>query len=368
MLSRDDLHEYQGRGERHIIRQPSAALWMEVGTGKTITSLSAIEWLIASGRVYGALVIAPLRICQAVWRQEARNWEHTTGLKFVNWIGPRAVREHNLTLDAHIYLINYENLPWLEEELTERFLKKGKYFPFNMVVFDEVSKMSNSTSKRVRAFMKLFPYTTRRIGLTGTPATNGLIKLHGQYLSIDGGARLTPYKSHYEGLYFERDYMGYNLTLRPGAEEKIRSQIQDITFQVQAKDYLQLPRLNVQDVVLPWKPKAYDIYREMENELFIELDEGEVEAFNQAARTLKCLQICNGAVYVEDNKHSEIHDTKLDALEDIIEEMSGSPLLVCYCYRHDAQRIKHRFPKAVDVRDDSADVIVKRVRSTIAAR
>ena len=358
MLIKSQLHGYQTRAVQHIMDNNFAALWLEVGLGKTICSLTAIEDLKDQCQVYGTLVIAPLRICQSVWRQEAKNWAHTQGLSFSLVHGTPKQRMQALFSRADVYLINYESLMWLSDQLIRFWLSRGKHLPFNMVVFDEVSKMSNSTSKRTKAFCKILPHTMRRIGLTGTPATNGLPKLHGQYLVLDAGQRLGIYKTHFEAKYFTPDFMGYKLAPRPGAEDAIRKAIQDITFQASAKDYLTLPKLNVQDIFLPFTPKAHAAYQSMEEDFFLAIDNGEVEAFNQAARSMKLLQVCNGHVYIEAPEYLIVHDAKLDALDDIVEEMSGNPLLVCYNYRSDAQRIKKKFPHAIDVKDLPADVIV----------
>jgi SNF2 family DNA or RNA helicase len=359
MKAKDLLHRYQVRGVQHIKNNLACALWMDIGTGKTITSLTAIEDLMDAGEIYGALVVAPLRICQSVWMQEAKEWRHTTRLTFSLIHGKPQDRIAALRRKAFIYLVNYENLPWLSDKLVEKYLSRGKHLPFNMVIFDEVSKMSNSTSKRVKAFLRLLPYTMRRTGLTGTPATNGLTKLHGQYLTLDGGVRLGRYKTHFESRYFESDYMGYKLVPKPGAEEEIKNAIKDITYTVDAKDYLELPEKTVVDIPIELPDEARSTYDEMEEEFFTEIAGEEIEAFNAAAKSTKCLQICNGAVYTDKTgSFTEVHDSKLEALGDIIEEMAGRPLLVCYSFRSDAERIKRRFKFAMDVREKPADEIV----------
>lgn len=359
MKDRGMLHHYQVRGVEHIKKNLAGALWMDIGTGKTITSLTAIEDLMDKGEVYGVLVIAPLRICQSVWMQEALEWKHTSRLTFSLVHGTPQDRVAALRRKAFIYLVNYENLQWLSDQLIKKYLSRGKHLPFNMVVMDEVSKMSSSTSKRVKAFLRLLPYTMRRIGLTGTPATNGYQKLHGQYLCLDGGTRLGRHKTKFEARFFEQDYMGYKLKLRPGSKELIEDAIKDITYPVDAKDYLELPKKTILDIPIQLPKHARDIYNELEEEFFTEIDGEEIEVFNAAARSTKCLQICNGAIYTDETRNfAEVHQGKLDALEDILEEMAEKPLLVCYSFRSDAKRIKQRFKTAVDVKDRPADQIV----------
>jgi len=361
MLHKDQLHQYQLRMVEHITSRPASALWSSVGTGKTITTLTAIEELMDTCEVYGTLVVATKRIVQAVWKQEAASWYHTEGFTFSTILGSPKQRVAALFKRADIYLINYENLPWLIDKLKQHWLHKGKHLPFNLVVFDEISKMSNSKSIRTKAFCKILPYTTMRVGLTGTPATNGLVKLHGQYLVLDGGTRLGVRRADFELKYFEADYMGYKLTPRPGADEAIRHTIQDMTYTVEAKDYLELPACTVQDVLIPWSDKSRKQYDDLETEFYMEMDEGSIEVFNQAAKTMKMLQACNGFVYTDEFRNvASIHSDKLDALDELVEGLNGAPLLVCYSFKADAAAIKERFPNAVNVTDgDASDIVEK---------
>lgn len=361
MRPRSMLHTYQREAVVKIKTNLSSALWMEVGTGKTITTLTAIEELMDECHVYGTLVISTKRIVEAVWRQEAKEWEHTTDFSFSLISGTPAQRLRQLFRRADIYLINYENIPWLIDALIQFWLSRGKHLPFNMIVLDEVSKMANATSQRVKAFCKIYPYVARKVGLTGTPATNGLVKLHGQYLVLDGGVRLGRSKTKFISKYFETDYMGYSLSLREGAKEAIRAEIQDMTYIAAASDHLDLPALTVVDINIQWEKQGRDIYDEMETEFFIQLSDGSVEAFNQTSKSTKLLQICSGFVYTEEPRQTlHVHNQKLDALAELIEELDGTPLLVCNGFIADADRIKARFPTAVSIKDDSADVIVAR--------
>jgi len=361
MLAKSALHDYQQEAISKVKENVASAMWMEVGTGKTITTLTAIEELMDECQVYGTLVISTKRIVESVWRQEAASWDHTTNFSFSLISGTPAQRMRRLFKRADIYLVNYENIPWLIDALIQFWLSRGKHLPFNMVVFDEVSKMANATSKRTSAFCKIYPYVARKVGLTGTPATNGLIKLHGQYLVLDGGLRLGSSKTKFTAKYFETDYMGYTMSLREGGKEAIREAIQDITYIASADDHLDLPALTTVDIKIDWDKKSRNSYNEMESEFFIQLENGSVEAFNQTSKSTKLLQICSGFIYTEEPRATlHVHNHKLDALAELIEELDGTPLLVCHGFVADAERIKARFPQAVNIKDAGADVIVKR--------
>jgi len=332
MYAKSDLRPYQVRAAQHIIDNPASAMWMDVGTGKTATSLTAIEELFDRCEIYGVLVVAPKRVAESVWEQDSNEFEHTTRLTFERVMGTPKKRKAALLKRPHIFLINYENLQWLADEVMTTFIKRGRLPPFDMVVFDELSKMANSQSKRVKGFMKLFPYVTRQVGLTGTPATRGLIKLHGQYLCLDGGTRLTTGITNYRNLYFESDFMGYNWSIKKGAAEVIQRKIQDITYQISAKDYLDLPEVTFNDIWIDLPPKIRKQYDELEKDYFTKIDGEEVEVFSESALQNKLLQVCNGAYYTQPGStdFEEVHELKLDALEDVIEEMGGAPLLLSY--------------------------------------
>ena len=331
--------------------------------GKTITTLTSIAELMDRCEVMGVLIVAPLRVAQSVWKQEAAGWEHTKNLTFSMVIGSPAKREVALGKRVDVFLINYENLPWLSDVIMTKYVKRGRRPPFDMVVFDEVSKMANSTSKRGKAFVKLLPYTERRVGLTGTPATNGLLKLFGQYLCLDAGSRLGTGVTAFRNRFFESDYMGYKWSLRKGADARIHELIQDMTYQISAKDYLELPKLTVRDTWLELPKKVRKQYDELEKEFFVELDDQDVEVFSEAALQNKLIQFCNGAYYLQPGnpEYEHLHDAKLDELESIVEEMAGQPLLVSYNFKFDRDRIKKKFGDLVtDIREDSAEVIVEK--------
>ena len=318
-----------------------------MGLGKTAISLTNIVERQDLAQVYGTLVIAPLRVIQTVWRQEARQWEHTKHLRFSLIHGTPDQRHRAFRIPADVYLVNYEGLRWLVEMYVHYYLSQGKYLPVNMVVFDEVSKLKESRTKRHKALRQVLPFLPFRMGLTGTPAANGYLDLFGQYLAIDSGTRLGTSRSGYVQRYFHETGWGVanRYEIDPGAQKRIEETIGDITMQMSASDYLELPPVVFNDIYVDLPPKAREQYERLEREMFMELDSGvELEVFNQAALINKCLQAANGAVYLEPGGAWEkIHDAKLEALQDIQEEAAGKPILCAYNYRHDAARIEKSF-------------------------
>ena len=353
LLTINQFHGYQTRAYEHCLRHPQAMLWLDMGLGKTIITLSAIVSRMMHLQVYGTLVLAPLRVIQSVWKQEAGKWDHTQHLKFSLIHGNAQRRHRAMRVPADIYLLNYENLTWFVNELIAVYLSKGKYPPFNMVVFDEVSLLKDSTTKRHKALRTLLPYLPYRIGLTGTPAANGYLDLFGQFLAVDSGERLGFNITDYKTRYFETGYNAYDVTLRNGADARIQERISDITLQMNSADYLSLPDVIVNDVYVPLPPRVRDQYDKLERDMFMELDSGvDMDVNNAAALCNKCLQAAAGAVYYDEARNWEtLHDEKLKALDDIVEEAAGSPLLILYEFQHDLHRLRERYPQATFLRD-----------------
>ena len=344
-----DLHRYQCRAIRHTLDHPHAMLWLDVGLGKTIISLSSILDRLDGLVAFGTLVIAPKRVCRMVWRQEAQAWAHTHGLTFSLVHGNRRERHYALRKKADIYLVNYDNLPWLVDEIIAVWLSRGEYPPFQTLIMDEVRKMQDSTGVRSTALQRIIPYFPYRFGLTGTPVPAGYKDLFGQYLVVDGGARLgTSYTAYIERFFVKS---GYKDVLRVGAEDEIKALIGDITLCMTQEEYLpMLHKPIINDVVVDLPPKARAQYDQLEKEMFFELDQGgDIEVFNRAALINKCLQAANGQPYVVPNsgQWAAIHNEKLDALSDIVEESGGQPILVGYEFQSDRDRIMERFPDAV---------------------
>lgn len=348
-LGKKDLYRYQKRVVDHIVSNNGSMVWCSIGMGKSIIALTAIEQLLDSYSAKGALVIAPLKVVEAVWSQEAQKWAHTHRLNVSIVRGTPKERTASLRIRSDIYLINYEQLQWLTKALTTMFLDKGRHLPFDIVIFDEISKMKNSTAKRCRAFVKILKYFKYRVGLTGTPATNGVIDLHGQFLMVDGGHRLGPNITSYRNRWFLHDSYRHKWSPRRGATEEIQKTISDITIEMRSEDYLELPPQIDRDWTLDMPKDIKDQYKGFEDSFFLELDEGSVEAFNAGAKSTKCRQLANGAVYTSEDRTTwaAFHDEKLNTVEEIVDETNGSPLLICYQFRHDIERIKERFPGAV---------------------
>jgi SNF2 family DNA or RNA helicase len=343
------MHQYQVVATDHVIQHPQSMLWQDCGLGKTICTLTAIVELMDRMQIHGVLVLAPLRVCQAVWEQEAAKWEHTQHLTFSSITGSASRREWNLMRKANIYLLNYDNVRWAVEKYDQHFNVPGRDLPFDMLVFDEVSKLKNSTAKRHLALRRMLPAVPRRVGLTGTPACNGYKDLHGQYLAVDDGARLGDNITFFRDEYMHKSHSGHGYDLNDSAEKRIQTYIGDITLQMSAKGLLDLPDVTVNDIWLDMPPAAMAKYKELETDMFVQMDDGaQIEVFNAAALTGKCLQAANGALYIEPGEpgYSIMHDTKLDALDDVIEEAAGSPVLILYAYKHDKERILQRHPDA----------------------
>lgn len=348
MLSRSDFYPYQERIIQHLLDHPFAMVWAGMGLGKTGATETAILELQDRLQVTAALVVAPVRVIQSVWRQEGRKWEHLTGLRFSLIHGTAQQRIAALKRKADIYLVNYENLAWLSTQVEHLWLRKKLYPPFSMVVYDEVTKVKNSQAQRSKAWRKMLPYLPRRVGLTGEPAANGYKDLHGQYLMVDGGQRLGTSLTQFRERYLRpMGYGGYNWIATRTGQEEIHRKISDITIELSAEDYLDLPPVvnNVIWVDLP--PKTREVYDQLEKEFFAELASGvELEVLNEASKINKLLQIASGAAYFGDAKQwEEIHRVKLEALQEVIDESAGRPLLVGYTYRHEAARIAQTWPE-----------------------
>lgn len=347
-FSQTDLHEYQKKAVNFQCSHPNSMLWLDMGLGKTAITLTSMTHLLGTGFLKGVLIVAPIKVIRLVWRQEALKWEHSKHLKFSMLVGDKDQRARALLQKSDVYLINYENLQWLSEVLRTYFVNKGKPLPFNGLVWDEVSKMKNSTTKRVSSIMKIlgqFEWTT---GLTGTPACNGYKDLHGQYLVVDKGVRLGTSKTKFEGQFYYKKQGTFVMTPFNDTEEQIKNKIGDITLEMSAADFNPLPDLVVNDITVELPDKLKSHYKQLEDDLFFTLDNGtDIEVFNKVAMMNKCLQFTAGAVYPVTGLPlwEPVHDLKLEALDDIIEEANGSQILCGYQFRSDAERIMEKFKK-----------------------
>jgi SNF2 family DNA or RNA helicase len=342
-----DLFPYQQKAIEFQSTHPASALWMDMGLGKTVVTLSSIQYLMGCGYLRGVLIVAPIRVCRLVWRQEALKWLHTSGMTFSMVVGDKDQRIRALLQKADVYLINYENLGWLAEVLQTYYVSRNEQLPFNGIVFDEINKCKNSSTNRVKALTKVLPHFQWRTGLTGTPASNGYKDLHGQYLVLDDGKRLGTSKTQFENRWYKKEGP-YKKVPYSDTEEHIKQLIGDVTLEMSAADYNPLPDMIINEVTVELPDDLRVMYDQMEREFFIKLESGaEVELFNQASLTNKCLQFSNGAMYPVAGMPlwEPIHDLKLDALEEIIEEANGQPVLCSYAYRSDAERIMTKFKK-----------------------
>lgn len=344
-LTPDDLHGYQQKAVNFQCTHPQSMLWLDLGLGKTAVTLTSVAHLLRCNFLRGVIIVAPIRVCRLVWRQEAAKWVHTQHLTFSMVVGTKDQRTRALLRPADVYLINYDNLGWLAEVLATHFIKKNRPLPFNGLVWDEISKMKNSTTQRVKSFRRVADFFDWTTGLTGTPASNGYKDLHGQFLVVDKGQRLGKTKTEFKtrfyykvGPYIEKAF--------PDTEDTIKTLIGDITLEMSAADYNPLPSLIVNNIELEMDGRPREIYEKLEKEYFAQLDSGtDIEVFNAASLTNKLLQVGSGATYVVPGMPmwEHIHDLKLDAMEDIIDELQGQPLFCTYQFKHEAERIATRF-------------------------
>ena len=346
LLSPKDLHRYQHRATSHLLTFPNAMLWLDMGLGKSVVSLTAFVDLQDRWEAAAALVVGPKRVVEGVWAQEAKKWSHTKHLRFSLITGTADDRKRALSKRADLYLTNYENLEWLVTWVESHYVAKGLYPPFDMLILDEVTKVKTPEAKRSLAAAKLLPYMRRRVGLTGEPAANGYKDLFGQYLAVDGGARLGSSPQAFRDAFLMPLNRKYVVTQT--GKQQIKERIHDITLEMSADDYLTLPPIIEKNIIVDLPPKARAIYDQVESEYFAELDGGaEIEAQTEATKDIKILQVAGGASYVNDSDEwVRIHDAKIDALEDLMEEQGGAPVLLAYAFRHEAERIAKRFNDA----------------------
>lgn len=336
---------YQGIISGHILETERCAVWAGMGLGKTISTFTALDALFMAGEDAPVLVLAPLRVAKTTWPEEARKWQHLRHIDVMPIVGSEAERRAALKYDASVYTTNYENLVWLVEHFGERW-------PFRTVISDESTKLKGfrlrQGTKRAHALGKVAHTKIERfIELTGTPSPNGLADLWGQMWFVDGGKRLGRTYDAFRQRWFQKSFDGYGVDALPHAQEQIQAALRDVCLTIDAKDWFDLDEPIVNNIYVDLPIRARQLYRDMEKQMFMELEGHEVEAFNAAARTIKCLQIANGAAYVDDNQNwKEVHDEKLQALEDIIEEAAGAPVLVAYHFKSDLARIAQAFPKA----------------------
>lgn len=334
-------HEYQRFVTKFILENPIAAVLLDMGLGKSVITLTAIfDLCLDSFEVSKVLVIGPLRVARDTWPFEIKKWDHLKGLTYSVAIGSEMQRKVALMQKANIYLINRENVDWLINE-------SGLPFDYDMVVIDELSSFKSYSAKRFKSLLKVRPKVKRIVGLTGTPSSNGLMDLWAEFRLLDMGQRLGRFITHYRNNFFDPDkrnsQMIFSYKPKAGAEDAIYRLISDITISMKSTDYLKMPKCIINEVVVTLSEKEQKAYNSLKQDLVLSLKGEEIDAANAAALSNKLCQMANGAVYGEDKRVFEIHDKKLDSLEDLIESANGKPVLVAYWFKHDLERIKKRF-------------------------
>lgn len=340
-------HEYQRYAIDFVEGHKESALLLDLGLGKSSIALTAINNLMFDYfLVHKVLVIAPIRVCTNTWTSEIKKWDHLKNLKYSLCVGDERTRKRALYADADIYIINRENVEWLIN-------KSGVKFIFDMVVIDELSSFKNGKSKRFQALLKVRPLVKRIVGLTGTPSSNGLMDLWAEYRLLDLGKRLGRFITHYRETYFVPDKRNQEIVFsykpKLGGEEEIYRRIEDITISMKAIDHLPMPELIINDYEVELNGKERKQYESLANNLVLELGDEDITVANAGVLSNKLIQMASGSLYYdEDRNFVEIHDKKLDALEDLIEGANGEPLLVAYWFKSDLERIMKRLNKIKD--------------------
>lgn len=343
---------YQWYAEQFILDHEGAGLFLDMGMGKTVIALTAVEKLMLDYfEVRKTLVIAPLRAARETWPSELVKWDHLKALTVSLVLGSEAQRLAALDADANLFIVNRENVPWLVEHYKTRW-------PFDMVVIDELSSFKSAHAQRFKALRRVRKYIKRIVGLTGTPAPNGLLDLWAQVFLLDKGAALGQTLTGYRDQFFSPDKRNattvFSWRLKPGAEQTIYDRLDGLCVSMKSADYLQLPaRLDIEHK-LSWPEGALAQYRQLERDMLLPFRDGDIDAGSAAILANKLLQFCGGAVYDENGLARNLHDTKLEKLEQLIEEANGQPVLVFYAYKHELARLKARFPEAVEVREPGA--------------
>lgn len=341
-------HNYQTQAKNFIIDHEEAAILLGMGLGKTVITLTAVwELLLDYFAVARVLVVAPLRVARDTWPAEAAKWNHLAGLTVAVAVGTKADRLDALSKLAMVTVINRENIPWLVGYY-------GEAWPFDMVVIDELSSFKSHRAKRFTTLVKTRPHVKRWVGLTGTPASNGLMDLWAQFRLLDGGERLGRFITRYRDRWFIPDKRNgmqvFSYKPREGAEDEIYDAISDMTLSMRTTDHLQLPELTLTTHEVFLGERERWVYNQLRDQMILDLDGQVIDAANAAALSGKLLQLASGAVYDETGETVEVHSAKLDALEDLFEAANGQSVLVAYWYRHDLERIQARFPHAKELK------------------
>ena len=343
MRKPSDMRTFQAAGVHYLVGHPAAMLLGDIGVGKTIMALTAIQRLKMMGRTK-ALVIAPKRVCETVWPVEAAEWSHTCALDVRVATGTPAQREAALTSDADVVCINYENLVMA----LRQHERDGLLSLFTVLVIDELSFFKNTNTQRYKIMRKHISTFNHRWGLTGTPAPNSLLELFPQTYLLDGGKRFGRTVTHFKNEYFMPvDRYGYRWEPRRGTEEKIYAALADgLAFRVTARDHLEMPTVQPVTVSVPLPDSLMSIYRELARGQLIIVDGAEIFGASEAALGQKLQQLAQGRVYDEDGGAHWVHDFRLTACKDLVSSIGGLPVMIAYHYRHDLDALKKEYPHA----------------------
>ncbi len=348
-------HEYQEIAIQRIIDHSHYGLLLDMGLGKTISTLIAIEKLMYDYfDIKKVLLIAPKKVAESTWAQETQKWSATRRLTVAKVLGSEKERIHALESESDVYVINRENVQWLYDYY---FGKPKKKFPFDMLVIDESSSFKNPQAKRFKAMRKMRPLFKRIVILTGTPAPNTLMDIWAQMYLLDGGDRLGKTLTEFRCRYFTPDktngHVVYSYRLLPGGDKAIFGKIQDVCMSLKAKDYLKLPERIENVITVEMSPKEWALYKEMEREHVLSIvDDDDISALNAASLAGKLLQLANGSIYNDEGNIVVVHNEKVERLKELVETNEGKPILVFYNFKHDLQSIKKAFPKAVELKTD----------------
>lgn len=336
-------HNYQQHATTFIETHPQAAIFLGMGLGKTIITLTALEHLIYNTfQTRKALIIAPLRVARDTWPAEIKKWDHLQNLTYTIAVGDKKTREHAINTNADITIINRENIPWLVNHLENNW-------DYDTVIIDELSSFKSPQSQRFKALKKVRNRITRIIGLTGTPAPNSLEDIWAPFRLIDEGQRLGKYITHYRNNYFTPDKRNgqriFTWKLKPYAESFIYKAIEDITLSMKTTDYLDLPPLTVTTETVTLDRQQRRHYDELKKDMVTDIGTNIIDAENAATLSGKLLQLASGAIYGENKSTITVHDEKLKAVESIIEAAQGNTILLAYWFKHELDRLKEKFPQ-----------------------
>ena len=349
-------HEYQNYTTHFIETHPEAAILLGMGLGKTISTLTAVNNLLAREEINRALVIAPVRVARDTWPAEIEKWDHLQHITHSVAVGTPKQRHDAIQSDAKLVTIGRENTKWLVDNYSTQW-------PFDMVIIDELSSFKSHTSQRFKALRQIRPQINRIIGLTGTPAPNSLMDLWAPYRLIDQGQRLGKNITMFRHTYFfpekTNGHQVYSWGLKPGADQAIYDQVRDITVSMRTTDYLELPDVTYQHIEVTLTPKEQKVADSLKRDLVVELEGQVIDASNAAVLSNKLRQLAAGAIYDSDDNstYTEVHDQKLQVLTELVDQADGNTILVAYEFRHDKERILATIPGArvLDTKQDFED-------------